>query len=245
MDWLVSTPIAHRGLHNLSESIPENSLLAFERAMAKNLPIELDVRILNDNTVVVFHDYTLNRLAGVKKLVRNVSYSDLQYLNLYNTDQKIPTLQEALYFIDGAVPVLIEIKNEGKIKRLEPELLKILKNYKGKFAVQSFNPFSLIWFKVNAPGILRGQLSSNFKSLNAEYYKKTMLRYMFFNWKSKPDFISYDLSALPNWRVKTLRNKGVPILSWTVKNNSDLEKAKNYSDNYIFENIYYENFVGV
>lgn len=240
MSWLLNTPIAHRGLHNSNEAVPENSLLAFEKAVQKNLPIELDVRILRDNTIVVFHDFTLYRLAGINKHLSNMSFSELHELNLYNTSQKIPTLKESLDYINGSVPILIEIKNEGRIKNLEPELLKILKQYKGDFAVQSFNPFSLMWFKENAPGILRGQLSSNFKSLEAQSYKKLMLQYMFFNRLVKPDFISYDIASLPNRRVSGLRNKGVPVLSWTIKNKDDLKRARLYSDNFIFENIYLE-----
>ena len=169
----------------------------------------------------------------------------MKHLSLYGTDQKIPELSEVLSLVNGRVPVLIEIKNEGRVERLEEEVFKIIKNYKGELAVQSFNPFSLIWFKTNAPWILRGQLSSSFGFLNAEVYKKIMLRYMFLNWKSKPDFISYDISALPNWRVSGIRKNGIPVLSWTIKKIEDVQKAKKFSDNFIFENIHTEEFAEV
>ncbi|MGB1015550.1 MAG: glycerophosphodiester phosphodiesterase family protein, partial [Nannocystaceae bacterium] len=52
--WLRHTPIAHRGLH--SDDAPENSLPAFAAAIAAGYAIELDVRLLADETVVVFHD---------------------------------------------------------------------------------------------------------------------------------------------------------------------------------------------
>lgn len=245
MEWLFEKPIAHRGLHNSAEFIPENSLSAFEKAKIKKNPIELDVRISSDGKIIVFHDYSLKRMTGIQKFVCNVSSAQLKNAYLSGTDQKIPSLNEVLSLVKGEVPLLIEIKNEGRIENLEPALFKILKDYKGDFALQSFNPFSLMWFKNNAPGMLRGQLASSFSSLNAEIYKKIILRYMFFNWKSKPDFISYDITALPSWRVAAIRNKGIPVLSWTIKHDDDLLKAKKFSDNYIFENIRLEEPVNV
>lgn len=236
MNWLLKKPIAHRGLHNIKESIPENSLPAFEKAIQKDFPVELDVRILKDDTVVVFHDNSLDRLTGLNKLIRDIPFSGLKYIYLLNTKEKIPSLDEALTLIDGKVPVLIDIKNEGKTAHLEQELLKILKNYKGEFAVQSFNPLSLLWFEKNAPGILHGQLFSDSGYLKIGIFKKMILSY-FFNRKVRPQFISYDITALPNRKVSKLRTKGIPVLSWTITNNKDLIKAKKYSDNYIFEFI--------
>ena len=58
--WLVETPIAHRGLHN--KECPENSLPAFQNAIDAGYPIEIDVQIIADGTVVVFHDESLSRL---------------------------------------------------------------------------------------------------------------------------------------------------------------------------------------
>ena len=69
--WLVETPIAHRGYHN--KTTPENSLGAFSNAIEKGYAIELDVQLLADDTVVVFHDESLARMTG------NDGY--LKYLN--------------------------------------------------------------------------------------------------------------------------------------------------------------------
>ena len=58
--WLVETPIAHRGLHDKDH--PENSISAFARAIDEGYPIELDVQLIADGTVVVFHDHTVGVL---------------------------------------------------------------------------------------------------------------------------------------------------------------------------------------
>ena len=57
--WVLKNPIAHRGLHNFE--FPENSLPAFENAVAHGFAVELDVRIIDDHTIIVFHDDKLSR----------------------------------------------------------------------------------------------------------------------------------------------------------------------------------------
>ena len=52
--WLFDRPIAHRGLHD--EQYPENSMPAYEQAIAHDFNIEIDVHVSKDGEVVVFHD---------------------------------------------------------------------------------------------------------------------------------------------------------------------------------------------
>jgi glycerophosphoryl diester phosphodiesterase len=63
-EWLVRIPIAHRGLHDVSRGVIENSLPAFWAASRAGYPVELDVRLLADGEIVVFHDRTLDRLTN-------------------------------------------------------------------------------------------------------------------------------------------------------------------------------------
>lgn len=152
--WLFSRPIAHRGLHGID--VPENSLLAFQKAIDARIPIEIDVRPIDDGTVVVFHDEKLTRMTDRDGYVCNLTKSDLEEIRLKNSDEKIPTFSEVLEFINGRTPLLIEIKNESKVGTLERNTLDLLSAYKGEFAVQAFNPYSLEFFKNNAPQIQRG-----------------------------------------------------------------------------------------
>lgn len=230
--WLVETPIAHRGLHD--KNIPENSLGAFAKAIEKGFAIELDVQLLADNTVVVFHDDSLARMTGNDGYIKYLNKEDLKALKLKGTKESIPTLKEVLDLVDGRVPLLIEIKNKYKVGKLEQAVLDILKNYQGEFAVQSFNPLSLGYVKKHAPQILRGQLSGNFKKGDASWIKRYLLKRMRFNKKvSQPDFISYEAAALPNRYVKKYKN--LPLLAWTVKSKEEYLKVVKYCDNIIFE----------
>ncbi len=61
-DWIVATPIAHRGLHNAAQGVIENSTSAAQAAIARGFAIECDVQLTADGEAVVFHDFTLDRL---------------------------------------------------------------------------------------------------------------------------------------------------------------------------------------
>lgn len=232
--WLVETPIAHRGLHN--KDIPENSLAAFSNAINNGYAIELDVQMLSDGTVVVFHDESLSRLTGNDGYIKFLNKSDLEILSLNGTKEKIPTFEDALNLISGRVPILIEIKNNGKVGELEGKVIEMLKNYKGQYAIQSFNPFVLQYFRHHAPEIIRGQLASYFKNKKMPFFQKFALKRMMLNKKiSKPDFISYDARNLPNRFVS--KYKKLPLLAWTVKSQTEYMNVVKYCDNVIFENF--------
>ena len=231
--WLVQQPIAHRGL--FTDKIPENSLSAFKNAIKSKLPIELDVTVLTDGTVVVFHDEKLARLTGKDGFISNCSYADIAKLTLSGTKEKIPTFKEALEVIDGKVPILIEIKNFGKVGAIEKAVWKALQGYRGEYAIQSFNPYTLEWFKKNAPKIKRGQLSCFFKNKEITGVKRFSLKRMLLNKKiSEPNFINSAAEDMPNKYVKKYYGK-IPVLAYTIESEADESRLENYVDNIVFD----------
>lgn len=232
--WLVDQPIAHRGLHD--KTSPENSISAFEKAIEAGYPIELDVQMISDGTVVVFHDSSLSRLTDNDGYLKFLTKTDLEYLSLKDSDEKIPTFQQVLEVVDGKVPLLIEIKNEGKVGELEKNVLELLQNYKGEYAIQSFNPFVLEYFYKHAPEIPRGQLAGYLKDAKLTFFKKFALKRMLLNKKiSHPDFISYEAKHLPNRFIRKFKN--LPLLAWTVQSQSEYLRVVKHCDNVIFENF--------
>ena len=230
--WLVETPIAHRGLH--SKTAPENSLAAFAAAIEKGYAIELDVHLLADGTVAVFHDESLARMTGNDGYLKYLNKEDLKALKLAGTKETIPTLAEVLAFVNTKVPLLIEIKNEHKVGKLEQAVINLLKEYKGEFAVQSFNPYSLSYIKNHAPNFLRGQLSGSFKGTKLAWVKRFLLKRMRFNKKvSQPHFIAYEAAALPNRFVRKFKN--LPLLAWPVSSKTEYLRVVKHCDNIIFE----------
>ena len=237
ISWIKETPIAHRGLH--TKDIPENSLSAFENALKNNYAIELDVQFTKDKEIVVFHDENLKRMTNDTRNIEDVNYDELKNLRLGNTNEIIPTLEEVLELVDSKVAILIEIKDCKDYIELSEKTYEILKGYEGNYAIQSFNPFILEWYKNNVSEVIRGQLSGTFtegsESLNS--FEKFVLKNMLLNFKSKPNYIGYELEGIPKSKLESLRKKGVPIIVWTVKNKEDMEKAYKYSDNITFENF--------
>lgn len=237
VSWIIETPIAHRGLDN--GSIPENSMAAFRNAIEKGYTIELDVQFTKDKELIVFHDDDLSRLTNDNRKVKDVNYQELKNLKLENTDEKIPTLKEVVEMVDNQVPLIIEIKDGEDIIGLSEKTYNIMKNYKGRYAIQSFNPFILEWFKNNASEVIRGQLSGTFRedAESLKFYEKFVLKNLLLNFKSKPNFIAYELDGVNNLSVKLLKGRNYPIISWTIENEEDMKKAYESTDNIIFDNI--------
>ena len=232
--WLVNQYIAHRGLHN--KKAPENSLLAFKRAVEKGYAIELDLHLLQDGTPVVFHDDELKRMTNNDGYVSKLKKEDLSSYKLLKTDQIIPTFKEVLDLVNGQTPLLIEIKNTGKVGEIESIVLNMLKNYNGEYAIQSFNPFTLNYFYENAPDILRGQLSGSFKNSDMSRGKKFFLKRMTFNKKvSRPNFISYEYTTVPNRFVRKFKH--LPLLVWSVPSQEEYMNVVKHCDNIIFEDF--------
>lgn len=230
LDFLKKEIIAHRGYHD--EKNPENSLGAFKKAILHNYIIELDVHLLKDNTIVVFHDDNLKRMTGLNKNLKDLTYDDIKNLKLLNTKYEIPKLEEVLKLVNGKVPIIVELKYDRKLGLLEHELVKHLDNYKGKFAVKSFNPLTVNWFKKKKPNYIRGLLvglkNDNFKDYVC--YKMILLNLC------KPDFISCQKSMINNKKIKKFHKKNI-VIAWTIKSQKGYDKYLGKYDNLICENI--------
>lgn len=237
LEKFLSKPIAHRGLHSNDFNIPENSIPAFKKAMELNLPIELDIQLTQDNHIVVFHDYNLKRMCGINQFVKNTTIAEIKKLNLLNSKHKIPLLSEVLDLVDNKVSILIDLKNRNRAGKLEKILSQTLHNYKGNIAIQSFNPFSVGWFAKNAPHIIRGQLHTDLKNKKLNQITKLLLKEIIFNFFSKPHFIAMDTECISKRILHKSKKSKLPILFWTIKNQTDYLKLKDVCDNIIFENF--------
>ncbi len=233
--WLTTRPIAHRGLHDGNIKIPENSIASFTEAIKNNYPIELDIQLISDGTIIVFHDYDLKRICGSTLKTKKISLTVLKKFHLFSTQENIPTLQEVFDLVKGKVPILIELKTNTRFKNLEKRLLHLLKNYRGDIALQSFNRSSVRWLSRHCPSYFIGQLaepSQVIQPLNRIY------DYLQLNTRMNPDFIAYDIDDLPNKRVHYFKKKGTPVLLWTVRKQAQIEKHKS-----IFTTIIFEGFI--
>ena len=228
--FLTEKIISHRGIYD-NKNIFENSLEAITKAKEKNYIVEIDIHITKDDQIVVFHDYNTKRITKKDMIIENNNYKDLNNQDIYH----IPLLEEVLELVNGKVPLLIEIKQKRKAGKLEHKLMDILNNYKGEYAIQSFNPLTIYWFKKNYPNILRGQLSYKFKTKKILKLKKYILSNMFFNIITKPNFISYKYDELSLSKIKKYKQKNITILGWTITNKKEYNKNIKIYDNLICE----------
>lgn len=235
-------PFAHRGFHDLSAGIPENSPAAFLAAMERGYGIELDVQLSSDGQAMVFHDYALDRLTEAQGPTRLRSAADLCAITLKGGTDTIPTLDAVLDLIGGRVPLLVEIKDQDggmgdDLGPLEEATARALKHYKGDVAVMSFNPFAVARMADLLPETPRGIVTSAYRYHDWPLPKATCDRL-----REIPDydrtgacFISHELNDLARPRVAELREKGAFVCCWTVRSAEAAAEARSYADNITFE----------
>ncbi|AGE55529.1 glycerophosphoryl diester phosphodiesterase [Acanthocystis turfacea Chlorella virus MN0810.1] len=113
--------ISHRGL--VLPPLTENTMATFRTVLTTPCRfIELDVRKTKDGVPVVFHDATLDRVAGVPGEVREMSWERLQQIELHG-GEKIPSLYHVLSAFKDNVKFDIEIKSSNTV---DPVLQDIL-----------------------------------------------------------------------------------------------------------------------
>ncbi len=213
---------AHRGLHR-KPSIPENSLHAFKRAAAKGYGAELDIHLLRDGNLAVFHDSELKRTTGADGRIEDLSTEDLKNYTLEASSECIPCFTEVLEIFEGTAPLIIELKTyRGNAKALCEAAFKVLDSYTGDYCVESFDPRCLIWLKKNRPDVVRGQLAQNYfkpgKRSGMSVIVDFILTNLLSNFITRPDFIAYRYSDRKNLsNVLCTKLLGIQPVSWTIR----------------------------
>ena len=237
--WISHTPVAHRGLHDLAQGRPENSRAAFAAAIDAGYAIECDVRLSRDGQVMVFHDADLKRLCGRDGLLKDHDAATLAEFTLLGTRETVPTLLDLLTMTAGRVPLLIEVKNynDAPVGPLEEAVQSLLDRYQGPFAVQSFNPNTVAWFADHAPHYIRGQIACPIADMGKTLSPlgKAWLWWRLRQGHGAPDFVAYDVNHLPSPLTQRARAANRPVLTWTVKTQDALARARQHADNIIFE----------
>ena len=230
---------AHRGLHDNESEAPENSLPAFKKAVKAGYGIELDVQLTKDRVPVVFHDFTLERACGKPGKVYEYTYEELQQFPLFQSNERIPRFEEILKEVDGKVPLIVEIKLEWMDLTVCAFVDKLLKEYKGMYCIESFNPLVLTWYRRYHNDVLRGQLSDAF--LKEGEYRGVLywiLQNLLLNWMTKPDFVAYNHKYADNLSRRLCRKLYKNMAAaWTIKSQQELEAAKEEFDVFIFDSF--------
>jgi len=231
------TKYAHRGLHSIDKSIPENSLAAFSAAVAAGYGIELDLHLTADGKIVVFHDDNLIHMCGVNKNIADCTYSELLKYRLCGTNEKIPLFSEVLALIDGRVPIIVELKASKKNIELCNEVAKLLDMYQGPYCIESFHPGIVRWFYKNRPHFVRGQLSAGCKCFNSlPFFHRLLLSSLLTNVVTRPHFVAFrHEDSIRKFRLNLFKLLGGKLVAWTVRNTSDMKYCQKFFDAVIFE----------
>lgn len=240
--WL-RRPIAHRGLHDAARGIVENSVSAVKAAMRKGLAVEVDLQRAAGDMPVVFHDVTLDRLTDESGPVAARDVDTLRTIPLNNGGDRILSLPDLLELVGDTVPLLLEVKSDGKRNSaFEANIATLLAAYSGPVAVMSFDPHAVAAFRHHAPALPRGLVSCRFadkiSKTHLSLLQRFAMRHLLTSVSARPHFVAYDVRALPS--VAPLIAKfvaGLPLLAWTVRTQADLERALRYADAPIFEEI--------
>lgn len=229
VNWLRDRPIAHRGLHDAGAGIYENTLTAAAAAMRRDYPIELDVQISGDGVPMVFHDNTLERLAGRDIDVRQMEAAELQRIAIMETRDTIPTLETFLDLVSGDVGVVIELKGREPAddKGYAEAVLRAIDGYDGDLVLMSFAGHLVSDLRKLAPGLpigLTGWGEDDRFDQNRDMAEAAQV-----------DFISYYFKHLESRFVSQFADTGRPVICFTVKTPGEAEYSAKFSDQPTFE----------
>ncbi|MFD1949544.1 glycerophosphodiester phosphodiesterase family protein [Sphingomonas arantia] len=228
--FLRAQPFAHRGLHG--DGRLENSRAAFVAAIAAGYGIECDVQASRDGEAFVFHDADLDRLTDQTGPLAARDAAALDGIRLSGTDETIPTLFQLLARTLGRVPLLIEVKTPATdILPICRAVARELDGYRGPAAVMSFHPGVARWFWRNVPAIPRGLIVSEEDRHGPTHDARRTLALA----HAKPDFLAYDIRSLPSPFAARCRARGMPVLTWTVRDAAAERIAAAHADEVIFE----------
>lgn len=206
--------IAHRGA---SAYAPENTLAAFTKAAQLGIKwVEFDVMQAACGELIVFHDESLKRMAGIRQNVIDFPYTYLQTLDVGANfgsafaGERIPTLRQVLNFlVDNKMHANIEIKANGQIENLVVHILEIISEYQNK----TESTFLFSSFSIHTLRLLR------------KYSQEANIGLLLHRYRTDWDEVFQSLncvslhinhSLLTRKLTKQIKNKSEFLLSYTV-----------------------------
>ena len=241
LDWLTARPVAHRGLHDASAGVVENTPSAFAAAVAARYAIECDLQITADGEAMVHHDDALGRLTDGSGRLDQMTSADLKHVAFKGTADRMIAVGELCDLVGGRVTLVIELKSgRPGDQRLAARAAAVLAGYNGPAAVMSFDPSQIVALAACGPRLTRGIVAEGWsghlaashalaRGRRALAYGRDLLR-------AQPQFLAYSVKDLPAALPLAARNIcRMPLLTWTVRGADDRRRAARFADQMIFE----------
>ncbi len=205
-------------------------MAAFRAALDAGVGIECDVRLSRDHVPILFHDPSLERLCGTKVETGSLNAAALMRFRLNGSAERIPWLGDLLALVDGAVPLLLELKADAgpfhsPIDHLCAATLRAIEGYGGAVGVMSFDPLAVAWFTRHAPQVRRGLVIADSISGFRRWAAMSI---------ATPHFLAIDRAALGRQWVARAR-RDLLVGSWTIRSAAERAQAEPLADVLIWE----------
>jgi len=197
-------PFAHRGLHDSDR--PENSLSAIIAAAELGYAIELDVQPSADGEAMVFHDYTLDRVANATGRTDVLKAAELSAIKL-KVERRVCDIVRAAGQIEACAIMSFNPFSADHVRQHLPEIARGVVSYDFEHPHDA-----------NVDASYRADLAA------LKWFEET-----------GADFVSYGAASFPSKKTQELRSAGVPIFCWTIRSNEQAEAALHHCDQITFE----------
>ena len=228
IEYIKNTEVtAHRGD---SLNYPENTLLAFTSALDKNADwVELDVQLTKDKQIVVSHDANLKRIAGIDKNIYDLTYDELQQIEISKNypNVRIPLLSEVFKWgILNNISFNVELKPyDNETSLVEKTIELILKYHLEDRVILTSAKYSIL---------------EDVKAINNKISTAYImsLAYGDISKLDKADNFSIEASSISKELVKKLHNQGKEVYAWTVNTRDSINKMLDLNvDNIITDDV--------
>ena len=216
-ELLIETEItAHRGS---SRTAPENTIPAIEAAVEEMADsVEIDVQMTADGVVVLGHDASLKRVAGVNRSIASMTFEELEKLDVGSwfsseyAGTRIPSLSEVLELCSQKTSLNIEIKYVGKNSELPEKTAEMVREYgmENQCVITTTNLSYLKRVKEALPEIRTGYIIS---AAYGNFYSSEDV-----------DFISIRSGFVTSALMQNAHEQGKAVYAWTVNTKSELER---------------------
>lgn len=216
--------IAHRGL---SSQAPENTMSSFDRAAREGFDmIELDVQMSKDKHLIVMHDISLKRTAGLDEKIADLTLKELKVLDAglwYNESfegEQIPTLDEVFLKYKNDHHLLIDLKRPSLYPGIEKVLTdSILNAYSPRelssLSIQSTELKSIMLLNTLLPQINKGLVIS----YPIPYHQLNELG-------AEIDFITLHKRCLNLYFYQQAKRAKLTLYIWGIHNKYDYKNVK-------------------
>lgn len=221
---------SHRGSTNLA---PENTMASIIEAIALDVDyIEIDVQLSKDEQIILLHDSTFKRTAGIPIAPYMLTYEEIKEINVgnYKFDTfkfDVPLLEEVIKICQYSCKLNIELKDYGHSQNLAAKVVELIEenDFANNCVITSKSTQLLKQVRKLNPNIKIGLITSS-ASLST-YVQNSFV-----------DFYSVNITALSPSITLYAHSNNKEIHCWTPNNTVTIKAAIHLgADNIITNNV--------